>query len=219
MTRESAPQTAMTIISGITQSGAEPPKLDRYRNELAANIPGIKASKANTQGLLSLRRLAASAPDPDSDVVFLPPTRAIIVVKGCQAWVLAEDEDEDELDEEVESAMLLIFMHLAPILQNVPGSHWAFTFDVLEGVLERVSPNDVEGETDANDEAASLVALARALRLLQVLEALAQRNKALMAEWSERRMNILTIVRDLSIIGNGEPLAVELISTFLMLIL
>ena len=63
------------------------------------------------------------------------------------------------------------------------------------------------------------MALARALRLLQVLEALAQRNKALMAEWSERRMNILTIVRDLSIIGNGEPLAVELISTFLMLIL
>ncbi len=136
--------------------------------------------------------------------MFLPPTRAINVVKGCQAWVLAE-EDEDELDEEVESAMLPIFMHLAPILQNVPGSHWAFTFDVLEGVLERVSPNDDEGEMDANDEAASLVALARALRLLQVLEALAQRNKALMAEWSERRMNILTIVRDLSILGNGEP--------------
>lgn len=207
----------MTIISGITQSGAEPPKLDRYRNELAANIPGIKAAKANTQGLLSLRRLVASAPDPDSEVVFLQPTRAVNVVKGCQAWVLAEDSDDEELDEEVESAMLPIFMHLAPILQNVPGNHWAFTFDVLEAVLERVSPKVDEDEQDPNDEAARLVALARALRLLQVLETLAQRNKALMAEWSERRMNILTIVRDLSILENGEPFAVAIISSSLIL--
>ncbi|KAF9477335.1 hypothetical protein BDN70DRAFT_881303 [Pholiota conissans] len=195
-----APQTTMTIIAVITQSGVEPSKLDRYRNELAASIPGIKATKANTEGLLTLRKLAASAPDPDSDTVFLQPPRAVNVVKGCQAWVLAEDDDE-QLDEEVESAMLPIFVQLAPILQNVPGSHWGFVFDVLEAVFDRLSPAEDEEEHDEN-ESASLVALARALRLLTVLEDLTKRNKALLAEWTERRIPILTIVRDLTVLGN-----------------
>ncbi|KAF8970121.1 hypothetical protein BDZ97DRAFT_1792056 [Flammula alnicola] len=200
---KTAPQTAMTMISVITATGSEPPRLDRYRNELAAGLLGIKPRKANTEGLLTLRRLTASAPDPEGEVVFLPPTRAVNVVKACQAWVLAADDDEDELDEEVESAMLPIFMHLAPILQNVPGGHWAFVFDVLEGVLERASPSDEkEDMASETSEGSGLVALARALRLVAVLEELAKRNKALMAEWGERRMGILTIIRDLSVLGN-----------------
>jgi len=53
-------------------------------------------------------------------------------MKACQQWITS---DED-IDEEVESAMTLIFVHLAPILQNVPGAHWDFVFDVLENNLE-----------------------------------------------------------------------------------
>ncbi|KAF8198654.1 hypothetical protein BJ912DRAFT_1055525 [Pholiota molesta] len=196
-----APQTTMTIVAAISHSGVEPPKLDRYRNELAANISGIKPAKANTEGLLTLRKLSASAPDPEGDAVFLQPQRAVNVVKGCQAWVLAEDDDEP-LDEEVESAMLPIFAHLAPILQNVPGSHWGFIFDVLEAVLDRLSPSEEEEEETDKDESATLVALARALKLLTVLEDLTKTNKALLAEWAERRIPILTIVRDLSVLGN-----------------
>ena len=93
---------------------------------------GVPARKANTDGLLILRKLAASAPDSESDVEFLPQPRAVNVVKACQQWI-SSDED---LDEEVESAMTLVFTHLAPILQDVPGSHWDFVFDVVENNIE-----------------------------------------------------------------------------------
>lgn len=92
----------------------------------------MSASRANTVGLLTLRKLAAVAPDPDSDVVFLPQQRAINVMKTCQQWVTS---DED-IDEEVESEMTLIFQHFAPLLQNVPGTHWDLVFDVIENNLD-----------------------------------------------------------------------------------
>lgn len=196
----------MTIIAAITTTGAEPPKLDRYRNEIAASLLGIKPHKANTEGLLALRRLAASAPDPDGDVVFLTSPRAINVVKACQGWVLADDGDGDdgeEMEERVESAMLPIFMHLAPILQNVPGGPWAFVFDVLESVLERASSTDKALEEEAEETGEDLIALTRALRLVLVLEELATRNKSLMAEWEGRRMGVLVVIRDLSVLGLG----------------
>jgi hypothetical protein len=190
----------MTIIAAITATGAEPLKLDRYRNEIAASLLGIKPHKANTEGLLALRKLAASAPDPDGDVVFLTSPRAINVVKACQGWVLTTD-DEEQMEERVESAMLPIFMHLAPILQNVPGSHWAFVFDVLEGVLESASTfEDEAGDIDIGED---LVALTRALRLVLVLEELATRNKSLMAEWEGQRMGVLVVIRDLNVLRLG----------------
>ena len=195
----------MTIMSVISASGAEPPKLDRYRNELAAALLGVKPHRANTEGLLTLRKLAACAPDPKGAVEFLPTPRAVNVVKACQSWVLSDDDEDEELDEEVESAMLPIFTHLAPILQTVRGSHWEFIFDVLEAVLERASsPGEEEGEEtkDLDDEGSGLVALTRTLRLVTVLEELAKTNKGLMAEWQERRMRVLTTIRDLNVLGN-----------------
>ena len=198
----------MTIIAVITATGATSPRLDRYRNEIAASLLGIKSHQANTEGLLALRKLAASAPDPDGDLVFLTSTRAINVVKACQRWVLGDDGDDDddgdEMEERVESAMLPIFMHLAPILQNVTGSHWAFMFDVLEGVLERASSADNTVEEEETGEIGEgLVALTRALRLVLGLEDLATRNKSLMAEWEGRRMGVLVVIRDLSVLGLG----------------
>ena len=196
----------MTIIAAITSTGAEPPKLDRYRNEIAASLLGIKPQKANTEGLLALRRLDASAPDPDGDVVFLTSARAINVIKACQGWVLADDGDDDdgeEMEERVESAMLPIFMHLAPILQYVPGGPWAFVFDVLESVLERASSTEKALEEEAEETGEDLIALTRALRLVLVLEEFASRNKSLMAEWEGRRMGVLVVIRDLSVLGLG----------------
>jgi hypothetical protein len=127
-----APQASIAIVSSITQFAPEPPRLDRYRNELAAGLLGIPAIKANTEGLLSLRKLSATAPDPASDVVFLSQPRAVNVVKAFQQWITS---DED-VDEEVESEMTLIFFHLAPLLQNVSGAHWEFMFDIIENNLE-----------------------------------------------------------------------------------
>jgi E3 ubiquitin-protein ligase listerin len=128
----SAPEISIMIISSITKFAPEPPGLDRYRNELAADLFGVPASEANTRGLLLLRKLAAAAPDQDSDIAFLPQLRAVNVMKACQQWI-ASDED---VDEEVESVMALVFTHLAPVLQNVPGAHWDLIFDVIENNLE-----------------------------------------------------------------------------------
>jgi E3 ubiquitin-protein ligase listerin len=122
----------MAIVTSVTEFAPEPPRLDRYRNELASSMLGIPASKADTEGLLLLQRLAATAPDPDSAAVFLTQQRAVNVMKTCQQWITS---DED-ISEEVESAMTLIFFHIAPILQNVPGAHWDLIFDIVETNLE-----------------------------------------------------------------------------------
>lgn len=57
-------------------------------------------------------------------------------MKACQTWVAADEDDGYSVDENVESAMTLVFFHLAPILQSVPGSHWDFIWDVMENNLE-----------------------------------------------------------------------------------
>ncbi|KAJ7669444.1 hypothetical protein DFH06DRAFT_1321521 [Mycena polygramma] len=181
---KSAPETCIAIVSAVTASTLEPPRLERYRNELAADLLGIPPSKANTQGLLTLRKLAASAPGGESDVVFLPQQRSVNIFKACQQWI-ASDED---IEEELESAMTLVFFHLAPLLQNVPGTHWDLIFDVIESNLESAALTDDE----------TLVTLARTLWLIILIQDLALTNKALRASWEERQMQILTMVRDLA---------------------
>jgi len=131
-----APFASMAVVLSVTSSGSEPLRLDRYRNELAANVMGVRPTKINTEGLWLLRRLVVTAPDPDSDVVFIPQTRAVNFIKACQQWVTS---DED-IEEEVESQMTVLFFHLAPILQHVSGSHWDFIFDVVENNLEVWDP-------------------------------------------------------------------------------
>ncbi|THV07136.1 hypothetical protein K435DRAFT_710473 [Dendrothele bispora CBS 962.96] len=181
---KTAPETCMTVVSAISRSAPEPPRLERYRNELAASLLGIPPSKADTEGLLALRKLASAAPDADSDVAFLPPQRAVNVVKSCEQWA-SSDED---ISEEVECAMTLTFFHLAPILQNVPGAHWAFIFDVVENNLENSSMADES----------TLVTLSRTLRLVTLIRDLAATNKGLRADWVERETAILTLIRNLA---------------------
>lgn len=130
----------MSIALAVTQFAPEPPRLERYRNELAAGALGVKPSQINSEGLAILRKLAVVAPDPESDIIFLPQTRAVNLIKACQQWV---DSDE-EIDEAVDSEMTLLFFHLAPILQHVAGSHWDFIFDVVENNLEVNSNTDYQ---------------------------------------------------------------------------
>ncbi|PBK68595.1 hypothetical protein ARMSODRAFT_958257 [Armillaria solidipes] len=179
-----APETSMAIVRAVTEVAPEPPRLDRYRNELAASLLGVPPAKANTEGLITLRKLAASAPPMDSDVVYLPQQRALNVVKTCEKWI-ASDED---LDEEVESAMTWTFSHVAPILQNLEGSHWEFIFDVVE--------NNLENSTFDDD--ATFVSLAHTLKLILVIKDLILTNKVLREDWQTRRLPILKLVRDLA---------------------
>lgn len=180
---KTAPQTTVAILASITEFAPEPLRMDRYRNEIASNILGVPASRANTTGVVLFRRLVATAPDSESEVVFLPQQRAVNVVKTCQAWV-SSDED---IDEDVESMMPLLFIHLSPILQNVAGNHWEFIFDVVENNLENCSFADN----------ATLTMLGRSLRLILTIQDLVLTNKPLRASWDGRKEPILALVKNL----------------------
>ncbi|KZS97217.1 hypothetical protein SISNIDRAFT_482151 [Sistotremastrum niveocremeum HHB9708] len=179
-------ETSLAITYALTRAGPEPPRLDRLRNELASTLAGVPNSKANKEGRRLLRRLAASAPNPDGDVVFLPQQRAIFLVQTFQKWIASDEE----LDIGVENLMTLMFFYLAPILQNLPGSHWELIFDIMENNLENASFEDDS----------TLFALFWTLRLIISLEDLTASNKALKAEWVERRSTMLRFVRDLLLV-------------------
>ena len=207
----SAPETSIVILSVLTSLGAEPARLGRYRNELAASLLEIKPHNANTDGLTTLRKLAASAPSLNSDVLFLHTQRAVNVLKALQAWALTDVEDEeDEINEDLESAMLPVFVNLAPILQSVSGSHWPFIFDVLESVLDRASGLDEDDHASEVEQQEIVrmtmehgvmrVALARALRLVVVMEEVTTRNKSLMEDWKERRTGVMKGILNLEIL-------------------
>ncbi|KZV76793.1 hypothetical protein PENSPDRAFT_645898 [Peniophora sp. CONT] len=178
-----SPMTALAIVHAVARAGAEPPRLDRYRNELAAGMLGVPASKANTDGVLLLRRLAASAPAPDSDVAFLPQARAVNFARAAQAW-LASDED---LDDDVQCALTEVFVHLVPILQGVQGSHWELLFDVAEDNLQNASFGEEK----------TLVALKHTLDLIETVQEYAATNKALRELWNARKSAMLGLVKDL----------------------
>jgi hypothetical protein len=124
-------------VSCVARAAPDAPRLDRYRNELAANALGIRAAKAATEGLATLRKLAAAAPPFDSDAPFLPQLRAVNLLKACQAWLASEDEEEEEeVEGALESAMARVFASVAPVVQDVPGAHWDLIFDVMESNVE-----------------------------------------------------------------------------------
>jgi hypothetical protein len=72
------------------------------------------------------------APDPESDVIFLPQQRAIFLVQALQSW-MGSDED---IDEAVEIEVTKILADLAPILLGLPGAHWEFVMDLIESNIE-----------------------------------------------------------------------------------
>lgn len=192
--------SAVGIVLAITESGLEPPRLDRYRNELASGILSIPPAKADYDGLLLLHRLSATTPSLESDVIFLPQPRAVNFMKACQQWVTSDDD----IDEDVECEMLVIFQYLVPILQNMPGSHWDLMFDMIENNLEvRCSSRTMnnhqlkKNQTSSFSDQSSLTLLTRTLRLLQDIQVLMQSNKSLKAIWNEREKAILGLVRDL----------------------
>ncbi|KAG6330843.1 hypothetical protein ID866_8246 [Astraeus odoratus] len=188
-----ASQTSIVILASITAYAPEPPKLERYRNELAAALLGIKPADSDTTGLKYLRLLCASAPDPDSDVVFLPQQRAVNVMRACQTWIAEGDEDASE---DLDSAMTLVFRHIAPILQNVSGSHWEFIWDIIENNLEVCSL----------EESDTLATLGRTLQLVITIEDLVATNKSLREGWEKRREIILNLVKSVVVVDmRGMP--------------
>jgi hypothetical protein len=123
---------APAIIRAVAQTNLQSPRLDRIRNELASRLPTVPSSKVNSEGLKLLEILNASAPPPDSNVVFLPQQRTIFMFQAIQKWV----QEGDELDEEIESQLAELFFNVAAIVQSIPGAHWDFIIDVIETNLD-----------------------------------------------------------------------------------
>lgn len=127
-----AAQTSLSIISAVVQNGLETQSLDRHRNKIASDITGVPPGRASDEGVLLLRHLLALAPQPESDVVFLPPTRAVQVLQTVQKWI----GSDEEIDPVIESQTAGLLLHLAPIVQSLQGAHWDFAFDLIENNLE-----------------------------------------------------------------------------------
>ncbi|SCV69490.1 BQ2448_2510 [Microbotryum intermedium] len=196
-----------TIIYSIKDSLIESPRFERYQNELAANLAGVPPSAASGKGLAVLRVLLATAPPADAPVIFLPQQRSMFLIQSIQRWI-ASDED---LAEEIHTAVAELFIHLSPIIQDMSGSHWDLMFDIIEFNLEvRESSflySSAQGpgtnaskhlaQTASWDDNATLPSLYHSCRLILTIQDLASRNKDLRAIAKERINTSLAFIRDL----------------------
>lgn len=120
------------MIVAVKSAIAESPRFVRYQNEIASSLAGVAASAAGTRGLALLRSLLATAPPLDAPIIFLPQQRTMFLIQRIQTWI----NSDCDLGGGVQAALAELFLHLAPIVQELSGSHWDLFFDVVEFNLE-----------------------------------------------------------------------------------
>lgn len=111
------------------------PAFTTAQNRLANALTGISVKAANEKGLPVLRLLIASAPEPDTASLFIPQQRALFVLKHVGGWLTSEDEAADEFSDEIDVRVAQLYTALAPIVQDMSGSHWDQIFDLIDGAL------------------------------------------------------------------------------------
>jgi hypothetical protein len=114
------------------------PAYEKLQNRWANAILGIKPENATTKGVSILRLLVATAPDPETSSILLPPHRARFVIQHLGSWqdYLYQEEDMDnELFVWIGEAYNII----APVIQSESGGLWAKIFDFMEDTLDEVS--------------------------------------------------------------------------------
>lgn len=136
MLRYIDPAASRAITLAIVPLLERSPRVERLRNEVASKLTGVPFNKANTDGLRLVRNLIALAPPSESEDVFLPEQRTIFVMQHLVGWLLSEDDDADELDQEVEIRIYQLFAQFAPIVQGRTGAHWHAIFDVISNNLD-----------------------------------------------------------------------------------
>ena len=125
-------QFGNAVIIAVKSAIAESPRFVRYQNEIASSLAGVVASSANTRGLALLRSLLATAPPLDAPIIFLPQQRTMFLIQRIQTWIISDCD----LGAEVQASLAELFLHLAPIVQELSGSHWDLFFDIIEFNLE-----------------------------------------------------------------------------------
>ncbi|BGP46344.1 hypothetical protein JCM10450v2_002186 [Rhodotorula kratochvilovae] len=161
----SAPDLACAILYAIKPVLLETPRFERFQNELAASLAGVKPHEIETKAAPLLRQLLAVAPALDAPVIFLPQQRSVFLLQAVQRW-LSSDE---RIPPEAHAPLVEVLAHLAPIVQDLSGSHWDLMFDLVEGNL------------DAADweEPVTLPAVYGSCRLLATIKELAATNAEL----------------------------------------
>lgn len=204
---------AASIVYAIKSVLMETPRFERYQNELASMVAGVPSSAASSKGLRLLRVLLATAPSPDAPVIFLPQQRSMFLIQCIQRWI----GSDDDLDEEIHSAVAELFIHLAPIVQELSGSHWDLVFDIVESNLEvstlscsalivartRADPLSSIQQTASWDEPITLAPLYHSCRLLATIKDLATTNSELKLTAKARIDKSLELVRDLFVSRPG----------------
>lgn len=159
----------------------ETPLYERLRNQYAADLAGIKSHDAAGKGLEALRMLTDLAPPTDSSLPLVPQQRAIFLMQTMQAW-LASDDD---LPPELFVRLAQLFIHILPVLQDMPGNHLDLIIDVIEMNL---------GDNDAKD-GLGLASLYFTFVLLETLLELSERSITLREVWNDRRKDVFNALR------------------------
>ncbi|KAJ9125190.1 hypothetical protein QFC22_000144 [Naganishia vaughanmartiniae] len=178
----SKPDLALAIVTAANRNLERSPRLDRLRNEMASQLAGVKLQSASTEGLRILQLLNAITPSEQSEDIFLPQQRAIFLMQHLNGWLLSDDEGAEDIPEEIEARIALLYSALAPIVQDVAGSHWNSIYDMISSNLEVV--------TFADEDTYNL--MYSTLSLLETVQKLAMTNKALRANWTEKAEQVKT---------------------------
>ncbi|GAA5913647.1 hypothetical protein JCM6882_008707 [Rhodosporidiobolus microsporus] len=157
-----APSLASAILGAVKPVLLETPRFTRYQNELAASLAGVRPSDLDIKALPLLSQLLASAPPLDAPIIFLPQQRTVFLVQAVSRWI-ASDES---LPEGLETGIVGLFEHIAPIIQDLSGSHWELMFDLIESSLDGADW----------DEPTTLPAVFHACRLLAQIKELSAAN-------------------------------------------
>ncbi len=159
------------VIKALCCAGAEGKAMERWRAEWTGAI-------LNGGGVRHMRKLAASIPRAESDVVFVQPVqRAVNLVRAMEEFVSEEDEDP---------VIATLLLPLLPILQNVPGAHWDFIYDVIASSVD--------------------------LKMVLAMDELATTNRTLREEWSGRRKEVIRDVLEYVVEGGDDTDALKILA-------
>lgn len=127
-----APGLSCAVLYAAKSLLLETPKYERYQNELAADLAGVRPAQLDVKGVSALRLLLAAAPPVDAPVIFLPQQRTMFLIQAITRWIASDEPIPDEMN----AGLVELFCHLAPIVQDLSGGHWDLMFDLIESNLE-----------------------------------------------------------------------------------
>lgn len=190
-TETKAPRVSEALILAVKPMVYDSPFYDRLRNDIVARLTDTPPSKANSEGLRLLSLTLAVAPPVESHLSLVPQQRALFLLQGLQRWMASEED----LDDEINTRLAELFLHIVPIVQEISGSHIDFFYDLIESNLEVASLTDKS----------SLAGLYHTLRLFEQLVDLATSNPVLRKAHREREAGLLDLLRPLlSALANSD---------------